>query len=483
MFSNQGLITVEPLNYQFRTLAAGAGGRNAYHGGGRQPNLGGSFHVVKRRLPFAPPLSFGAFENAIASGLHKRFGDMATSPGLYVDNDKFPADAVALTGNNSASPNLAKSIGNSWANPFVPSGQVYMAPGGGLRVATDHSWMANTALWDSWFLSGIVDGTGTNPASWLKDTRNPRTQFSDLAKGTGTLRNKRYVFFNHKSADQAIDELFETSGAFKTAAINKLPNYLMVDGAFNVNSTSVNAWAAFLSSVRDQEVLTASGAGQKFEHPFGTLGYAANTAVSGTDGDWRGLRNLSSGEILTLAEAIVTEVKARGPFLSMADFVNRRPDSAVAGQRVAGALQAAIDNSGINSRFTGGARAVAAGDFAPLAGAGVIAEEPYPSRSIGAAGYLSQAALLTPMGSQITVRGDTFSIRAYGDARNAAGNIIAKAWCEAVIQRTPEYVDPVDAPEAQDGWPLASGKLSPTNSLFGRRMEIVSFRWLHADEI
>jgi type II secretory pathway pseudopilin PulG len=481
LHANQMLITAEPLNFQFRTLAAGAGGRHIYQGGGRQPNLGGSFHVIKRRIPIAPPMSLGAFENAIASGFNRRMRDAPAIAG-----DPFPSDAMTLSGHNTASPSLAKVIGNSWSNPFLTPRQVHKAPTGtqaDTRTAADHSWMANTALWDSWFLSGIVDGGGTSTASWLKDTRNPRTQFSDLAKGMETPRNSRLLFFKHKPADQAIDELFEASGNFKPSAINKLANYLMVDGAFNVNSTSVNAWAAFLSSVRDQEVLTAAGTGQEFEHPFGTLGYAANTAVNGTDGDWRGLRSLSSGEILELAEAIVTEVRERGPFLNLADFVNRRPDSSVSEHRALGALQAAIDSSGINNRFTGVGRALVAGDFAPLTGDEVIAEEPYPSRSVGAAGYLSQAALLTPMGSQITVRGDTFSIRAYGDTRNVTGEIVAKAWCEAVVQRVPEYLNPTDSPEAQDGWPLASGELSAENRLFGRRFEIRSFRWLHADEI
>jgi hypothetical protein len=92
--------------------------------------------------------------------------------------------------------------------------------------------------------------------------------------------------------------------------------------------------------------------------------------------------------------------------------------------------------------------------------------------------------LLTAIGSQITVRSDTFTIRAYGDARDASGTkMIAKAWCEAVIQRVPDYVDPTDAPEAQDGWPQTSSKLTPVNTRFGRRLAVQSFRWLGSNEI
>jgi hypothetical protein len=297
------------------------------------------------------------------------------------------------------------------------------------------------------------------------------------------LRNSRFVFFDHKPADEAINDLFETSGAFKTAAINKLPKYLMVDGAFNVNSTSANAWAAFLGSVSQQEVLTSGGNPQQFDNPLGTLGYAVNSALSGVDGDWRGLRNLSTAQITALASAIVTEVRDRGPFLSVADFVNRRPNSSNAEHAAVGALQAAINKSGLNDRYTGGNRGVDSSNFGSLPGASVVGGEPKSSRTAGAAGYLSQAMLLTPMGSQITVRGDTFTIRAYGEARSAANVLLAKAWCEAVIQRTPEYLDSVDEPEAQDRWPTPSDRLSTANSLFGRRMEIKSFRWLNESEI
>ena len=94
----------------------------------------------------------------------------------------------------------------------------------------------------------------------------------------------------------------------------------------------------------------------------------------------------------------------------------------------------------------------------------------------GVAVRLPNGALLTAFGSQISVRGDTFVIRAYGDHRNVSGNILAKSWCEAVVQRTPEYIDSIDAPDS-------TKTLANTNSLFGRKFNIVSFRWLSPNEI
>jgi Tfp pilus assembly protein PilX len=473
----QRLITAEPANFKFDTFAAGEGGRSIYQGGGRYLTLGGSFNVIRRRIPMAAPLSLGAFENAIASGFAGRFKDAPAIAG-----DPFPSNASALCGDDVAWPEVSKVIGNSHGTPYLNGDQVYRAGSGGgaaTRTAADHSWMANTALWDSWFLSSIVDGRGIGSNLFQQDARSPRKQFEDLANQTGKLRNTRYLFHPHRSPSDAIKELFDGE-TLKKSALNSLAGYLLVDGPFNVNSTSADAWKALLSSVRDHELLVNGGATRKFGMPYGTIGYAQDISTSN---DWTGLRDLSDTEIRTLASAIVDEVKARGPFLSLADFVNRRPNSTVPQQQALGALQAAIDKSGLNSNFAGDKRTVAKADFAALLGSDSITPEPVPARALGTAGHLTQAKLLTAIGSQITVRSDTFIIRSYGDARDASGKITASAWCEATVQRLPEYVDPANQPEYEDGWPTDTYTLSSINSRFGRRWEIKSFRWLNSAEV
>jgi len=62
----------------------------------------------------------------------------------------------------------------------------------------------------------------------------------------------------------------------------------------------------------------------------------------------------------------------------------------------------------------------------------------------------------------LTVRSDTFRIRAYGDVVvPATGARPARAWCEAIVQRTPE---PIDA-------------------TLGRRFVVTYFRWLGPEDI
>jgi hypothetical protein len=55
---------------------------------------------------------------------------------------------------------------------------------------------------------------------------------------------------------------------------------------------------------------------------------------------------------------------------------------------------------------------------------------------------------------------------------------LARAWCEAVVQRVPEYVNPVDRPEIP-----VTALTQPENRTFGRRFTMKSFRWLTKDEI
>jgi hypothetical protein len=70
--------------------------------------------------------------------------------------------------------------------------------------------------------------------------------------------------------------------------------------------------------------------------------------------------------------------------------------------------------------------------------------------------------ILAALGPMLTVRSDTFRIRAYGEALNPADatRIEATAYCEAIVQRTPD--------------PLPG---------FGRRFVIAYFRWLGPDDI
>ena len=55
-----------------------------------------------------------------------------------------------------------------------------------------------------------------------------------------------------------------------------------------------------------------------------------------------------------------------------------------------------------------------------------------------------------------------------------------------MIQRFPEYMDPVTDAANNEPWDEASTSgttLNPTNQKFGRRFKLVKFRWLSSNEI
>ena len=111
------------------------------------------------------------------------------------------------------------------------------------------------------------------------------------------------------------------------------------------------------------------------------------------------------------------------------------------------------------------------------------------SRFAGIPGYVIQSDLLRPIANTLSVRDDTFRIRAYGEALDPNGKVIARAWCEAVVQRAPEYCDTTneaDVPSREmdvTGRFSDTDKLTPINLRFGRRFHIESFRWLSGTEV
>ena len=251
-----------------------------------------------------------------------------------------------------------------------------------------------------------------------------------------------------------------------------------------MNSTRKSAWKSLLAAARDNDRRNA--AGRRFQNtgktPMGSSGLvAAGAAIpssSTTEPEqWSGFRALEDKDLDALAERIVAEVKARGPFLSLADFLNRRPGGQGDTQWL-GAVQAAIERSGLNDPFKAGGRTTTPSDFGVLPGAGGSAAGGGLSRSAGIPGYLMQSDVLAPVANELAPRGDTFRIRAYGAATDANGRVTAEAWCEAIIQRLPEYIDPAEASDTA----LAALKL-PVNQRFGRRFAVVAFQWLPRDSV
>lgn len=262
---------------------------------------------------------------------------------------------------------------------------------------------------------------------------------------------------------------------------------VFLDGGFNVNSTHVEAWHAFLAATLGAAVNGQSDDGRapfsRFHQPQNVM--ATETSYATDPEIYDGFRGLSEAEIASLAQQIVEQVKRRGPFLSLADFVNRSTRTGAPGELThMGPLQAAINASGINRQLDQTAGfSIDADDVSS-----VYNQDAYQGDiAHGVPGYLTQGDILARMGQLLTTRSDTFTIRAYGEAFDRNGKVTARAWCEAEIQRFPEYLQhqtPDTTANGGDEPHLPYDELvSKTNQRYGRRYQITAFRWIPSEEI
>ena len=342
----------------------------------------------------------------------------------------------------------AKSRGEWATTARVILGDVPVAD----NLVYDLSFEANQNLWDRYYLS-----TGS-PSDKQRFVENPEKN---------PLPNARI-----KPA-RAMAKIEQLRDFHQSAAV------LMVDGAFNVNSTRTEAWKALLASSR----LTGYGSGENVPFPRvldSPEGAWQNGDPTSSEEVWAGRRELTPGEVERLAEAITREVKLRGPFISLADFVNRRLAEDDTGRM--GALQAAIEKSGLNSSLAAAYPLENKKSLPDYRHADNIADATRmeqtlkpDSKAWGAPAWLTQADLLQALGPVLSARSDSFVIRTYGDAVDSSGKITARAWCEAVVQRTPEPLDPDESG--------LNPRLNGASGDFGRRFVITTFRWLSPEEI
>ncbi|MGE9291742.1 MAG: hypothetical protein ACQKBT_12160, partial [Puniceicoccales bacterium] len=419
----------------------------------------------------------------------------------------------------------AYPFANSYADPRIPRDQTYqdsivmpLAGGGGTLPAYDLSWLMNRALWDRYFLSGI-------PSDWTQNDLDDQEPFP----------NSRITVTPFADTPPTLSTIQSGRDAYNEAAA-----HLMVDGSFNINSTSEQAWRAVLAgsygiSAADAEAYAAADDRIQEVIPFPRFShniteileandpYPAVNQTMITEGDYTlvnfyktafsGNRGLYLGQpaedlpenaspeavVNELARSIVAEIRKRGPFLTLADFVNRPLTSSNDNLGIKGALQAGIDGMKydaaqanpyyLTSRdgrgdFSMGIANYEGHDIPPdwdpdHSVGGPVSEyrteaDAYMNKQAMAPFFLTQADILSSLGPRMSARSDTFLIRTYGEAVNLEGEIESRAWCEAVVQRTPEYVDPSDEP-----YDDASG----VNAVMGRGYEVVSLRWISPDKI
>ena len=375
------------------------------------------------------------------------------------------------------------AIGNSWKPPYIPENSIYDNTTDFYGEVKDTSWLVNDALFDRYCLSGIAPAYTIDDIGYEVDAVSASAGIEttlqtfygsnpELAKANPALEP---YLPDGMTATQVVDLLTPADG------YQKLGAYSLINGAFNVNSTSVAAWSALLRGNKDLAIQSLQGTTDSATGtPFPLSSSASDT--NSTNG-WEGFSRLSDSDIDNLAASIVDEVKIRGPFMSLSDFVNRRISTDNSSAQ--GALQEAIEQAGINS----GIRANTSDktpNYSDYASIFPYADTGARNNATGIPLEINQANILLPIAPKLTARSDTFKIRAYGEVVSMRGDAV-QAVCEATVQRVPEYVNTVDEPWVENYtnplFPSGALQLNSINQSFGRRFKIVSIRWLDQAEI
>ena len=393
------------------------------------------------------------------------------------------------------------ALGNSLADPRMPIDRTEPVRNEGDLISRQGGWNKNSIGWSKDGRSNSNGGGVSNEENWAHHARGLVEE--------QVIENNLLFDLSYELNHSLWDRYFLSSGSpqekerfLDSPAENPLPNgrirllsgepddrrsgirdfhraarYLALDGGFNVNSTNPRAWEALLLS------FAGTGFGDDkvaFPRVLEAVGGEFDGTAASDESAWSGTRVLNRDEVRALAESIAEQVRRRGPFLSMADFVNRSLQEGESGKK--GALQAAIDHSGINRVFE---------DDYPLDNTESLPDFTHPDNiqdptrieqtlkpsttAWGFLGHLTQSDLLQSLAPVITPRSDTFTVRAYGNVRGEDGKILSEAWCEAIVQRTPDPVRPDPSGLNPD--------LEGDFQNYGRRFAITGFRWLKREEV
>jgi Tfp pilus assembly protein PilX len=423
----------------------------------------------------------------------------------------------------------AYAVGNSYSYPFVTRGQsvqdrtgepanYYKAPSGPVRFF-DMAYLLNTSLWDGYYFSGIPQsGNAFAPL-------NPRYTIYDGADGNDVRNPDAAAHLLTKGAFN----INSTSHAAWVAVLGGL-NRLRVNNDTTANGVPFprTLWQP-VENTQTGTSYTSSGTGDDAYAGYRRLnadeiGKLATEIVK---------RVRARGPFISLSHfinrSLVTASSAFNSSINDADTSGNLAATTVPmGRGLSGLLQAAIDSaaSGINTFQQVGSDLVTAngegayGDRVLFAGEIINTTDARPYEagepkyntgqvyfadkkvdlpnldpnynhaappgpqgrsSTGIPGWLLQGDLLQAIGPALSARSDTFVIRTYGEVVNPTDSTQteARAWCEAVVQRVPEYVKPeADAPGV-----VPASLNSAENRTFGRAYKIVSFRWLSPSDI
>ncbi|MGE9289443.1 MAG: hypothetical protein ACQKBT_00550, partial [Puniceicoccales bacterium] len=321
-------------------------------------------------------------------------------------------------------------------------------------VHYDYSWWINRTLWNGFFFSGTDDESS-------------------------------YALIQNGNSD--LVPLDPSSDYSSFSASPEAPaQQVLRQGTFNINSVSVDAWKAILSSFAGQLDLANDQTPfvRGFQADPGDAFFSETETLTSANA-FSGEIVLNDSQIDALAQEIVQRIADEGPFYTLADFINRNPEGTAPANsasdsleetQLMGLVERAIAAAGINDSADltpSNSDIFASNNYSGEVGYNLNAmhgPDLNQSLGLGSTSHLSQVDLLARLGERLVARADTYTIRVTGVHRDAFTGDATSAICEARIQRTPEPV-----------FPSSTNPYEPENtsaSEFGRSLRISSFRWL-----
>jgi len=266
-------------SYYFRLSSGGVSNLRGLGGLSVELSRGGVSSAVYTEIPLSAPI-------ALAQLSHANFTIRDQDPLLAIGNSFGSAyiDTRFTTDTNFTPTNLPGII--NWDQPLI----------------------LNAALFDRFYFSGA--SPEISRGATVSESKSLLRVLEDFAAGTGTLANPRTTLYSNRDP-QTVREMVRD--------YRRIAGATLTEGAFNVNSTSVEAWTAVLASAkRNQMGKLAPGspsANQNARFPRAVRADAAGgrdfSSSTNTADAWTGLATLNDEQISLLAKSIVDEVRYR----------------------------------------------------------------------------------------------------------------------------------------------------------------------------
>jgi len=288
------MVLREANNWSEVMEATGAGARLAFGGNSASSGAGGQSSAVYTEVPFAPPLSLAQFA-------HANFTIRDHEPLLAIGN----------------------SFGSLF-NAFNEMSRIELPPKAIVTNVTtwDHSWMLNAALFDRFYFSGAAPEITRGPK--VSEKRTLSKVLDDFVAGTSTLANPRTTLCSDRDP--------VTTRAM-VGNHRRIAGATLTEGAFNVNSTSVEAWTAVLAGAKRNAMGKATedqpGKTQNARFPRATradkAGFNYRSLFTSADA-WTGLATLDDDQIKRLARSIVDEIRQRSMIVHRSPVTRDHPN-------------------------------------------------------------------------------------------------------------------------------------------------------------